>query len=504
MYGTMPTRLCIVVWAFLGAVLCPVLSSNAPVTLQSISDECSNGVAYRGLGCFTLEEPFSNTDWLPQSPDTIGLRFRLYTRANPTSADILHFGSRSSIYASHFNGQLPVKLIVHGFLQNAGMEYLADMTSALLNKTAMNVIVVNWGDGAGFPYARAVANTRVVGAAMARLIGNMLAMEGTTARQVHIIGHSLGAHAAGYTGAVIPDLGRITGLDPAQPRFSGFDETVRLDPTDARFVDVIHTDALPYDTVRGYGIIEPIGHVDFYPNGGHDQTGCYEDSSVLGFVGDVVENGLTTAETGLTCNHERSRELFTSSILLSSTESSCSFLAYPCQSEDSFMRGECLNCGNRPCPIMGFDASGSFGSRGVFYLKTTGSSPFCGHHYFVTLNISDNMPFMEGNVSVRLRGTEARQLAWKSIKEGGISGGDRISQLLIDETDIGEITQVLVWFQPRGSELSWSASSQPVKFVEVDSVMKFPRKHFCPTSGDLFNGRYITLTYGSYSSSDCP
>ena len=66
----------------------------------------------------------------------------------------------------------------------------------------------------------------------------------------HIVGHSLGAHIAGYAGEKLISmnreagkLGRITALDPAQPLFQNTPEFVRLDPGDADFVDVIHTDA---------------------------------------------------------------------------------------------------------------------------------------------------------------------------------------------------------------------------------------------------------------------
>lgn len=41
-----------------------------------------------------------------------------------------------------------------------------------------------------------------------------------------------------------------------------------LDSTDAKFVDVIHTNG------RHLGMILPAGHVDYYPNGGEHQPGC--------------------------------------------------------------------------------------------------------------------------------------------------------------------------------------------------------------------------------------
>jgi hypothetical protein len=50
-------------------------------------------------------------------------------------------------------------------------------------------------------------------------------------------------------------------LDPAGPTFSIPNPNNRLDVTDAKFVDVIHTSA------GKSGIAQSIGHVDFYPNG---------------------------------------------------------------------------------------------------------------------------------------------------------------------------------------------------------------------------------------------
>lgn len=58
----------------------------------------------------------------------------------------------------------------------------------------------------------------------------------------HLIGFSLGAQISGYVGKLIPNLGRITALDPAKPYFDGVPKVARLDPSDALFVEGYHTD----------------------------------------------------------------------------------------------------------------------------------------------------------------------------------------------------------------------------------------------------------------------
>ncbi|MPC37032.1 Pancreatic lipase-related protein 3 [Portunus trituberculatus] len=78
----------------------------------------------------------------------------------------------------------------------------------------------------------------------------------------------------GYAGERVTGLGRITGLDPAEPLFEFMPPSVRLDPSDALLVDVIHTDAGRFSFGGGYGLEQAVGHLDFYPNGGVNQPGC--------------------------------------------------------------------------------------------------------------------------------------------------------------------------------------------------------------------------------------
>lgn len=88
--------------------------------------------------------------------------------------------------------------------------------------------------------------------------------------------YSVGAHIAGLTSNFINSgkIGRITGLDPTIIFYMSNNRSRDLDPTDAHFVDIIHTAA---GILGQWG---PSGHADFYVNGGTSQPGCASNSII--------------------------------------------------------------------------------------------------------------------------------------------------------------------------------------------------------------------------------
>ncbi|KAK0176250.1 hypothetical protein PV328_000403 [Microctonus aethiopoides] len=141
---------------------------------------------------------------------------------------------------------------------------------AYLKFADCNVILVDWNNAAYRIYTTSYASIERIGNRVAQMINWLIKKNLIDITDLHIIGFSLGAHVAGFTGKALAPLKvrRITGLDPAAPGFEWSPADRRLDESDAEFVDVIHTET------RFAGTWQPIGHADFYPNWGHDQKGC--------------------------------------------------------------------------------------------------------------------------------------------------------------------------------------------------------------------------------------
>lgn len=196
------------------------------------------------------------------------------------------FASRvipSDDFDQEFDPNLETKILIHGWLNSKDTDNFQLMKENYLRKQDCNVLVVDWSKlSYGFNYLRAAGYVPELGAEVGRFIGKIIEM-GADPEQIHLIGHSLGAHVAGSAGSMIfgmfkNRIARITGLDPALPSFDHFKEAnQRLDQTDAQFVDIIHTCA------GTLGLFAPIGHVDFYPNGGTPtQPGCQAASELTG------------------------------------------------------------------------------------------------------------------------------------------------------------------------------------------------------------------------------
>ncbi|CAM4595406.1 unnamed protein product [Caretta caretta] len=235
-------------------------------------------VCYQRLGCFSDKPPWAGIPGrflggLPDSPESMDISFTLYTKETRNNSQVISAIHPSTIKDSHFCSHRKTRFIVHGFMSTGKRGWVVKMCLLLVEVEDVNCIAVDWAEGAKGIYISAVNNIRVVGAEIAYFINTLMKMFRYCPSHIHIIGHSLGAHVAGDAGRRIRGIKRITGLDPAGPLFEGTPPKVRLDPTDARFVDVIHSNAAQFPTV-GAGIVNTSGHLDFYPNGGSIMPGC--------------------------------------------------------------------------------------------------------------------------------------------------------------------------------------------------------------------------------------
>jgi len=229
------------------------------------------------------------------------------------------------------------------------------------------VIAVDWGELENINYIQAAALTKPVADHTANLVRAL--KEVGLFDSIHVVGHSLGAHVAGFLGEKVQKLGmgslkRITGLDPADPGFGWNGPDGRLDKTDADFVDVLHTNS-GILLEGALTIKSPIGHIDFYPAGGSHQPGCSEVC-----LGDLCGNLDLDDFLRGGCSHLRANYYFRESILARGARRN-RFLAWHCHSWTAFLRGEC--CGGAVTQMGHWLNTSS--PEGSYFMKVGRESP---------------------------------------------------------------------------------------------------------------------------------
>uniref|UniRef100_A0A1L8DPZ7 Putative pancreatic lipase-like enzyme n=2 Tax=Nyssomyia neivai TaxID=330878 RepID=A0A1L8DPZ7_9DIPT len=475
-------------------------------------------VCYGDLGCFEDSGPFGYLDMLPASPEEIDTKFYFYSTKNrgdhplvefsyfnisaavggdqplsesttvlsdsstsntstaPVPTTSSHISLRRSLDNLEGLEILSARVIVHGFGSSCPHVWIYEMRTALMAVEDCIVICVDWEKGATLPnYVKAAANTRLVGKQLAQLLGALQTYRGLQMSRVHIIGFSLGAHVAGFAGADLPGLNRITGLDPAGPLFESQHPKARLDSSDASFVDVIHSNGENL-ILGGLGSWQPMGHVDFYPNGGRVQHGC--SNLFVGAVTDFIWSPAASVEGRSLCNHRRAYKFF-----IDSVAPRCLFPAFPCGSYDEFLQGKCFPCKQSSnasgistdarCGNMGYYADRSTG-RGQLYLVTREEEPFCAHQYNIEIfSAVSDLPLRSlGRWEVTLIGegglNETFTITEKDDTE--FFAGEKISRILVPHPALGFPTDIALTYK---SYSGWLSRGLPVwniyKVILTDS-----------------------------------
>ncbi|KAJ8664482.1 hypothetical protein QAD02_006144 [Eretmocerus hayati] len=371
------------------------------------------------LNCLAIPiKKFADTieRWLTRTEEARDVHFQLHTRSQSRQLN----GSNFNLKEVDYDIRRGTVVIVHGFWSRGDYEWVQDMKNALLRWRDLNVLVVDWERGSfTWNYLSASIATRIVGAEIAELLHRIelkvLTSEQTDPKEwgpLHLIGHSLGSHICAHAAYLVDEMNRsyitkwtvnrITALDPAQPCFINADSALRLDKNDAQFVDVIHTNGKMLMQL-GLGLPDPTGHMDFYPNGGQVQVGCYEPINLPVIVSPLpflpVLNVFYKMMKASVCSHGRSYELFTDSINTAISKE-CSYIGHKWDKDYSNV-GKILeeSCSENFCPQMGINSImyNSENSDGVYYVATGGKVPYCKN--------------------VLKRASSTKKSWWESVKE---------------------------------------------------------------------------------------
>ncbi|XP_058839270.1 pancreatic triacylglycerol lipase-like [Topomyia yanbarensis] len=293
-------------------------------------------------------DPYStvNAELEPLFTAETDIVFRLFTRSNPVHAQILQWNDAASIHNSNFNPAHPTRFTIHGWNGDGSSGLHSNIRSHYFTVGEFNTISVDWGVGAQtINYITARNRVDAVGDVVSRMINTLVSATGISRNSISIIGHSLGAHAAGNAGKYqAGQMHTIVGLDPAGPLFS-LGQSDIMTPGDAQYVEAVFSNA----GTLGFDL--PLGDANFYPNGGRSQPGCGID---------IAGN----------CAHSRSHELFAESI-----SSTVGFRATRCASHDEVLSGGCTSSG--PDARMGGEPSNhGRGVNGIFRFSTNSAAPF--------------------------------------------------------------------------------------------------------------------------------
>lgn len=109
---------------------------------------------------------------------------------------------------------VPLKVITHGWMSTADKNAVMDLVNAYLLTQEVNIVAVDWSSySVNYMYPSAADKTKDAGRKVAQFLDLLHNRFNISGDQMHLIGHSLGAHVMGVAGFESKvKIGRITGM----------------------------------------------------------------------------------------------------------------------------------------------------------------------------------------------------------------------------------------------------------------------------------------------------
>ncbi|KAJ8704813.1 hypothetical protein PYW08_012133 [Mythimna loreyi] len=256
-------------------------------------------------------------------------QYHLFTRSNPIISQPLVLNNAATVLNSNFNPNRLTVVLMHGFAGSITSSFNTVVLPAYLAAGDVNVIILDWSAGSSWGPRATQA-----GQAAGRFINWLNNLTGANPNNYILCGFSVGGHGVGHMGRTINgNVGYVIGLDPADR----WDNNLLFRPLDGIYTEVVHTNG------GDSGWLNPLAHVDFYPNGGRTMPGCW--SSL--------------------CNHNRAYNYWAESLRTGG------FTGRRCDNLNAALNGNCQGSTLRMGGLLP-----KTGNTGIYHLTTNPIWPF--------------------------------------------------------------------------------------------------------------------------------
>lgn len=131
------------------------------------------------------------------------VKFYVYNKQNSSPQEVLLNQAKQITTCSSFDLTLDAVFIIHGWTNTIDSPVNVLFTNGYLQVRDVNVVRVYWDILAYLDYVSSWGAVPFVGACVGQFIGNISEAFNYSLGKVCLVGHSLGAHIAGFAGKIM-------------------------------------------------------------------------------------------------------------------------------------------------------------------------------------------------------------------------------------------------------------------------------------------------------------